>query len=244
METINLASFLAYLGDYYPVLIPSAALLFGLACIMLDQLRVWVITYVDEGESGPYKRYVIPFLHILMNNSYFEPKEDRVFGQFRFQQGESDTLRIYGNGSVGNRSGDHIRTLPDGTVLHFDYSHTAEKYDDALKIWPDKGTEIFDVMLKGRASVYHYDGTQNKVIKGAVHNEFDTAVRLAVSLVVGGLVLLAYKFLPAITVGTIIGYAVMRLARSVVRLTKRFNKHCSDGHGAEAKAPQEEPKAE
>lgn len=244
METINLASFLAYLGDYYPVLIPSAALLFGLACIMLDQLRVWVIAYVDEGESGPYKRYVIPFLHILMGNSYFEPKKDRVVGQFRFPQDRSSMLRIYGDNSVGNRSGDVKRVLTDGTVLYFDYTHTADKYDDALKVWPNKGAEIYDVMLKGEASDYHYDGTENKVIKGAVHDEFDTAVRLAVSLVVGGLVLLAYKFLPAITVGTIIGYAVMRLARSVVRLTKRFNKHCSDGHGAEAKAPQEEPKAE
>ena len=61
METVTFANFLAYFGSYYPILIPSVTLLVLLGSYLLDLLRVGLIKYVDEGESGPYKAYVYPF---------------------------------------------------------------------------------------------------------------------------------------------------------------------------------------
>ena len=200
METITLANFLAYFGAYYPLLIPCIALLLLVSSTMLDQLRVWVITYVDEGESGPYKTYVVPLLYKLygIGNTEVYPPFDREYT------------------SVSTKGNEHTynHTLPvGGKVLSSNYNSHIRKAKEYLE---EHGEE---------ALLSHYLKERGPVLC--------TAICLAIL----SLALTAYKFLPAITVGSIVAYAVMRLARSIVRLTKRFNKHVGDGHG-----PKEEVK--
>lgn len=192
METINLANFLAYFGDYYPILIPSIALLLLLSGIMLDQLRVWVITYVDEGENGPYKTYIIPLLC-------------KLYGVTP----DLDASGLYTSSFGRGQSTPHCTKLPiSGTYL---YAYDKEPF--------------------GRAMAYLKSYGEEKLLYQLKETNAGPFLCTVLSFMVALLGLLAYKFLPALTVGAIVAYAVMRLARSILRLTKRFNKHIGDGHG-------------
>ena len=219
METINLASFLAYFGSYYPILLPSIALLLGVIAVMLDQLRVWVITYVDEGESGPYKRYVIPFLRKLLNLR--DEEEAKSIGWHQ----EVLNLGIRGGGNVNG-----------GTEVYAFLT---------MHVSPTKAKELQRIIdkygLSEEKDLYHHvkygvDLSGDYTLKPEPDIHIVGESLLWAALITAGLT--AYKFLPEITIGCLVGYAVMRLARSIVRLTKRFNKHISDGHGVNDKATQ------
>lgn len=226
METINISQFMGYFGSYYPTILPVFVALCIISAYVLDLLRVWTIAYVDEGETGPYKRYVSTFLHKLVGN---EPQKLAVGDLVSIR--EAKLARISDSPKEKQDIYYEYPMVHNG-VEYFFYLRTQRGKAKILsEKYPHLSQKVFlDILDKGSLSKYCSD------YEKVVWNPMDTAFDLFIWLVLAGALLAAYKFLPAITVGTIIGYCVLRLARSIVRLTKKFNKHISDGHGVKVEA--------
>jgi hypothetical protein len=208
MENINIADFISYFGSYYPVIIPVLITLLIISSYVLDLIRAWCIKYVDEGESGPYKEYVLPALNKLLG--------------LRTKSDVPDWMQLvhssFTSGSISPRM---VYSIKLGS------KYACSNYSEDIKRiqkYKDKcdGVEEEALLFKCLYTSEH-----------KTHTVFDTALELGLRLAVILMALTAYKFLPELTIGALIGYAVLRVARSVVRLTKRFNKHISDGHGAQ-----------
>jgi len=224
METINISQFMGYFGSYYPIILPVFVALCIISAYVLDIIRVGAVSYVDEGESGPYKRYVSTFFHKLMDN---EP-----FGETKTHSIKSDeaiNLKVYcKNYQIGRDDADH-KVEHQGKTISVYYEYQLDKLRDFLKRHPDISLDLLLELIE--------KGNDHPIFKAEeVWDPFDTLKELVIYLVIFMLGLTAYKFLPAITVGAIVGYCVLRLARSIVRLTKKFNKHISDGHGVKVEA--------
>lgn len=191
METVNLVGFITYFSDYYPVLIPSAIACCLLLAWFVDWLRIQIISYVDDGEGGPYKKYVGPAL-------------DRVCGNDMLYVGLAKTHYPYNY---------KYSWKLEGELMHLAIAtkDTADIVDSNIKKFG-----------KERYLTFLYSG-------GEV---MPTPVKLTFYLLSLCVVLTAFKFLPAITVGVVVTYLILRVARSITRLTKKFNKHVADGHGA------------
>lgn len=198
METVNLVGFITYFSDYYPVLIPSAIACCLLLAWIADWLRIQIISYVDDGEGGPYKQYVEPFLTKLNKLSIpiLHYSDVRITSH-------SPSTHIYG-----------IK-LKDGRYMWA--SHAADQ-----------------VAMEKYFSLYGevYVEKQVEAIKQCGVPDIPTPVLLTFQLLGLGVLLACYKFFPSITIGVLLGYGLLRMARSITRLTKKFKKHISDGHGA------------
>ena len=216
METITLSSFLDYFGTYYPILIPCITLLVILCSVGLDLLRVWLIAYVDEGQNGPYKTYVMPMLDKILNTS------EALVDTWCFNRDTSTTLSIYcKEGRIESEEGAYSYPIGNGKYICFDYAFKIRRFKE-VAAGKDSGyvQACVDICLKGERSKY---------FNNAPEKPKAVFIELVLWLLLGGLSLTCFKFLPTITMGVIVGYGVLRTARSIARLSKKFNKHCADG---------------
>lgn len=206
MENYSLADFIGYFSSYYPVIIPSTIALFVFSAYVLDLLRIGVVHYVDEGESGPYKGYVLPALNKLLG--------------LRTKSEAPDWMQLVNSShTVGSISPRLFYKEKLG------YKYACSNYSEDIKRiqkYKDKcdGVEEEALLFKCLYTSEH-----------KTHTVFDTALELGLRLAVILMALTAYKFLPELTIGALVGYAVLRIARFTTRLGKKFNKHISDGHG-------------
>lgn len=228
MENITITQFLAYFNSWYPLIIPCVALLVATASFVLDWVRAWVVAYVDDNESGPYKMYVEPFLRKLFFGD--EPTMESV-NQEKFYY-LPRILDWFDDDDVAARR-DHV-VVVNG---HWKYAwvRSAEDVDMTKKLIERFGAYGVSAIRNG------YEVTLDG-IKICRYNTLESTYRAQMSEYQGKSVIIrllvlssamitlltAYKFLPSITVGCVVGYGVLRLARSTVRLGKRLKAHITD----------------
>lgn len=206
MEIINLAQFMAYFGSWYPIIIPVTVVGVTLVALVLDWIRCWIIGYADDFENGPYKKYVVPLL-------------ERIFS-VTHDKNVIDALSVLKDGRVSTYTGD-FRKGGDA------FRAEVNQYDKYLYIYPTATAE--------QVNAFHYlrnvlsdKQLWNVRLNWELPSSAEISRNFSMYVFVLGLVLTAYKFLPEVTVGCVIGYCVLRVARSTVRIGKKLKAHITD----------------
>jgi len=202
--------FFTYLGTYYPVIVPATIGIVLLAAALLDWLRVGIMGYADDFET-PILLVFLPFLHRLL----FGASGDASLDSCRV----TDTNRGRSWGQVGE-----IRCKSSGIFV------ATHGYWDSLVCSSVLHAEKLSKELKGMSGVDRAIFTHNLRQRSRCGDGGGTEVMFVTLLGLLGIaaVLLAYKFIPMITVGLISAYITLRATRAVVRLSKKLKAHIAN----------------